>query len=258
MSVAAGPLLRAEGLRKRFGAITALEGVDLSLAGGEICGLIGPNGSGKTTLFDCCTGLLRAEEGRVYLASEEITGWPPHRIARVGGMVRSFQRVSVFGSMTVEENLLAAGQARAFPNTASTFLRGPRSRARSAAIRRRAADLLALLELSHAREALTNALSYGQQKLVQFASALLVQPRLALLDEPFAGVNPVLIERMANTIRWANRELGTTFLIIEHNIDELARLCPRIAVLHQGAKIADGPPGAILADTRVVEAYLGG
>jgi monoamine oxidase len=113
VSMEAGPLFRAEGLCKRFGAITALQGVDLSLAGGEICGLIGPNGSGKTTLFDCCTGLLRAEEGRVYLASEEVTGWPSHRISRVAGMVRSFQRVSVFGSMTVEEHLLAAGQARA-------------------------------------------------------------------------------------------------------------------------------------------------
>jgi branched-chain amino acid transport system ATP-binding protein len=251
-------ILDIRGLSKTYGAIRALQSVDLAVRPGELCGLIGPNGSGKTTLFDCCTGLAAPDAGAVVLDGRDVTRWPMHRVARDGRMLRSFQKTVVFGTMTVEDNLVLAGQMFTFPGIASTFLHGPATRRRDGRLRERARTLIELVGLAPMRTAPARAMSFGQQKLLQFASVLMPDPRIVLLDEPLAGINPVLIERIAEAIQRANRDLGTTFVVIEHNIDVLVGICPRIVVLSQGAKIADGSPAAIIRDARVVEAYLGG
>ncbi len=244
-------------LSKRFGAVQALQGIELDIRPGELCGLIGPNGSGKSTLFDCCTGLTRADQGRVRLDGADITEWMPHRIALRGQLRRSFQRNVVFGSMRVRDNLLLAGQAKAVPGIAAAFARTPGARRAMAAVASRADELLEMTELARLADRPAAELSVGQQKLLQFAATLMPSPRVVLLDEPFAGVNPVLIDRLAQSIRWANERIGATIVVIEHNIEQLFRLCTRVVVLNAGTLIADGTPDAVAAEERVVQAYLG-
>ena len=256
-SRASGGSLGISKLYKSFGAVHALAGIDLSIARGELCGLIGPNGSGKSTLFDCCTGLTRPDSGTVKLDDLDITDWSQHRIALQGRLRRSFQRNVVLGSMTVRENLLLAGQTQALPSIARSFLHTAANRRTMQAVGDRADELLGLVDLEGLRDTHASELSVGQQKLLQFAATLMPSPRIVLLDEPFAGVNPVLIERLVTSIRWANEQLRSTIIIIEHNIEELFSLCRRVVVLNAGELIADGSPGAVAADEHVVKAYLG-
>jgi branched-chain amino acid transport system ATP-binding protein len=255
--VSAGPVLRIAGLRKRYGGIVALDGVDVAVAGGELLGIIGPNGSGKSTLFDCATGLVPPDAGGVELDGEDVTGRPLHALA-ARGLVRSFQKTAVFGSLSLLDNLIAAGQARACAGTWPAFALGPAARRRTAVLAERARGMLEALDLAAVAEAPAAAISFGQQKLLQFASCLMSGPRLVLLDEPLAGVNTVLIERMVAHVRRANAAAGTTFVIIEHNTDVLLGLCARVIVLARGRVLAAGPPEVVARDPRVVEAYLGG
>lgn len=251
------PALEVRNLSKRFGAVHALENVSLRIERGDLCGLIGPNGSGKSTLFDCCTGLTSPDRGEIRLDGIDVTRWNQHEIALRGGLRRSFQRNVVLGSMTVEENLLLAGQAQALPSIVRSFV-GLRSVRRAmSGIAERVDEMLDLVELQHVRYNLAGELSVGQQKLLQFGAALMPRPKIVLLDEPFAGVNPVLIERLTESIRWANGTLGATILLIEHNIEELFSLCQRIVVMNAGELIADGPPESVSEDETVVRAYLG-
>lgn len=235
-----------------------LKGVTLAINKGEVHAVMGPNGSGKSTLFDCVTGLQRADAGTVHLDGIDITGWPMHRIAHEGTMLRSFQKTVVFATMTPEENLIAAGQMFDFPSLLSTFSAGPASRRRIARLRERASHLIEMVGLSHVRDQDAGKLSFGQQKLLQFACCLMPEPQLILLDEPLAGVNPVLIGRIVESIRDANSELGITFVVIEHNIDVMMSLCQRVVVLDQGAVLDQGDPETIMRSQKVVEAYLGG
>ena len=252
------PLLSIRNVSKNYGVVAAVNDVSLDVAKGEICGVIGPNGSGKSTLFDCVTGLQKPSAGSVSLAGTDITGWPINRIAREGGLLRSFQRTVVFETATPEENLIISGQMFRFPNILSTFSIGPASRRRIATLRDEARAMLDLIGLAHVAHMPAGKLSGGQQKLLQFGSMLISRPKLILLDEPLAGINPKLIESVVATISRANRDLGVTFVIIEHNIDVMMSLCQRVIVLDQGAILAEGPPAAIVSDKRVVEAYLGG
>ena len=251
-------ILRVEELRKNYGGVPALQGIDFQLTRGEVCGLIGPNGSGKSTLFDCCTGLQKSDGGRVLLKGIDITQWPMNRIAREGRLLRSFQKTVVFPTMDSEENLILAGQMARFPGIASTFSIGRRSRERVAALRERARELIAVSGLERVAHLPAGNLSGGQQKLLQFATMLMPEPELVLLDEPLAGINPILIERVIECIRTGNRQFGITFLIIEHNTDVLMDLSHRVIVMHQGQKLADDTPAAIVRNPAVVEAYLGG
>ncbi|MGJ7568260.1 ABC transporter ATP-binding protein [Variovorax sp. GB1R11] len=251
-------MLRIEGLRKNYGAVAALQGVDIEVRRGEVMGLIGPNGSGKSTLFDCCTGLQRSDSGRVLLKGVDITGWPMNRIAREGRFLRSFQKTVVFPTLDSEENLVLAGQMSRFPNVLSTFWVGPSARKRIQALRERAKELIEVTGLARVAHLPAGHMSGGQQKLLQFASMLMPEPELILLDEPLAGINPVLIEKVIQCIEHANQKLGVTFVVIEHNTDVLMNLSHRVVVLHQGAKLADATPDEVVRNSEVIEAYLGG
>jgi branched-chain amino acid transport system ATP-binding protein len=252
------PILEIAGLSKSYGAIKAVDEVDLHVGRGEICGLIGPNGSGKSTFFDCSTGLAKPDGGMVTLDGENITGWPLDRIAREGRMLRSFQKTVVFSALDIEENLVTAGQMFTFPGVLSTFGIGATARNRVAALRKRARELIDLTGLGHVAHMPAGKLSGGQQKLIQFASMLMPEPKLILLDEPMAGINPKLVEQVVETIRVANTSFGVSFLIIEHDIDVVTSLCGRVIVLDQGRKLAEGSPDEIVQNQAVREAYLGG
>ncbi|MGR9214460.1 ABC transporter ATP-binding protein (plasmid) [Rhizobium leguminosarum] len=252
------PLLEIKNLSKSYGAVKAVDDVSIHIDRGEIAGLIGPNGSGKSTFFDCSTGLAKPDAGTVVLDGQDITGWSLNRIAREGRMLRSFQKTVTFKSLDVEENLVIAGQMFTFPSIASTFGLGKMSRKRIDGLRERARDLIKMAGLWDVRHQPAGNLSGGQQKLIQFASMLMPEPKLILLDEPMAGINPKIIERVVDTILYANKSLGVSFLVIEHNIDVVTSICQRVIVLDQGAKLVEGLPGDIIQDQRVREAYLGG
>ncbi|MGM5058240.1 ABC-type branched-subunit amino acid transport system ATPase component [Rhizobium leguminosarum] len=252
------PLLEIKNLSKSYGAVKAVNDVSIHIDRGEIAGLIGPNGSGKSTFFDCSTGLAKPDAGTVILDGQDITGWSLNRIAREGRMLRSFQKTVTFKSLDVEENLVIAGQMFTFPSIASTFGLGKMSRQRIDGLRERARDLIKMAGLWDVRHQPAGNLSGGQQKLIQFASMLMPEPKLILLDEPMAGINPKIIERVVDTILYANKSLGVSFLVIEHNIDVVTSICQRVIVLDQGAKLVEGLPGDIIQDQRVREAYLGG
>jgi ABC-type branched-subunit amino acid transport system ATPase component len=257
MSTNQDTILSVEGLRKRYGGVPALQGVDFDIRRGEVCGLIGPNGSGKSTLFDCCTGLQRSDSGKVVLNGRDITGWSMNRISREGRLVRSFQKTVVFHSLNAEENLVLAGQMSSFPGLLSTFSIGPGASRRVRRLRERAVELIEVAGLQRVAHLPAGNMSGGQQKLLQFALMLMPEPELILLDEPLAGINPMLIEKVIESIRDANRRLGVTFVVIEHNTDVLMDLSHRVIVLHQGTKLAEGEPESIVRNPQVIEAYLG-
>ncbi len=252
------PLLEIKNLRKSYGAVKAVNDVSIHINRGEIAGMIGPNGSGKSTFFDCSTGLAKPDTGTVKLDGQDITGWSLNRIAREGRMLRSFQKTVVFKSLDVEENLIIAGQMFTFPSLWSTFGLGRMSRQRVSGLRERARELIKMAGLWDVRHQPAGNLSGGQQKLIQFASMLMPEPKLILLDEPMAGINPKIIERVVDTILYANKSLGVSFLVIEHNIDVVTSICQRVIVLDQGQKLVEGLPQDIIQDQRVREAYLGG
>jgi len=252
------PILEIKNLAKSYGAVKAVNDVSMHIDRGEIAGLIGPNGSGKSTFFDCSTGLAQPDSGTVTLDGQDITGWSLNRIAREGRMLRSFQKTVTFRSLDVEENLIIAGQMFTFPSLWSTFGLGAKSRNRIAGLRERARDLIKMAGLWDVRHQPAGNLSGGQQKLIQFASMLMPEPKLILLDEPMAGINPKIIERVVETILYANKSLGVSFLVIEHNIDVVTSICQRVIVLDQGMKLVEGLPHDIIQDQRVREAYLGG
>ncbi|MEU8820777.1 ABC transporter ATP-binding protein [Actinoplanes sp. NPDC048796] len=230
-------------LRKAFGGVTALDGATVEFHEGKVNALIGPNGSGKTTYFNCVTGMIKPDSGRVTYQGRDLTGKAPHRIARAG-LGRTFQLCRTFPRMTALENVLAAV---------------PRGGLRSAGSRadiEKAMSWLTRLGIEHLAGSEARDMSWGQQKLLELAGVLMAEPETVLLDEPAGGVNPALLDRIGTLIRQLNAE-GRTFVIVEHNMDLVMSISDHIVVFDRGRPIAEGPPSVIRSDERVLGAYLG-
>jgi branched-chain amino acid transport system ATP-binding protein len=255
MNADATPLLRVQGLCKRFGGHAAVREVSFTLAEGCIGGLIGPNGAGKTTLFNCLTGALAPSAGRVALRGRDITGQRPDQIFRAG-LARTFQIPRPFPAMTVLENVMLAPPGQLGERFWANWLRPAQVRAQEARTLAAARHWLDFVGLSPLEHQPARVLSGGQRKLLELARVMVAEPRLVLLDEPGAGVNPALLQQIVERIAELNRQ-GVSFLVIEHNMDLVARLCHPVMVMAQGELLTSGAAGAVLSDPRVVEAYLG-
>jgi len=247
-------LLSTEGVAKAFGGVHALTDCTLEVQEGSIAGLIGPNGSGKTTLFNVVTGYERVDRGHVYLGGREITNAPPDKVF-AAGIGRTFQLTRVFPRLTVMENMIVAAQHKE-RGRGWGGMHMPLARAGGPATRRRATELLEFTTIAKYAGALADTLSYGQRKLLEMAYVLMAEPAIVLLDEPAGGVNPTLITLIADRIRQLNSQ-GTTFLIVEHNMDFVMGLCDQVTVLDYGTAVVTGPPDVIRSDHRVLDAYLG-
>ena len=243
-------ILAVRDLRKHYGAIRAVDGVSFDVAQGEIVGVIGPNGSGKTTLFNSILGQIRPSDGRVELRGEDITGMAPLELAR-RGVGRTFQTLQVFTRLSVRDNLIAAGQE--FRGSMSARLFAPRDAGLGGA----ADHLIERFRLQHVAYAPAGSLSYGQQKLVDIAMAFMPAPRLVLLDEPCAGVNPSLVDELRELLLAMNREQGGSVVVVEHNMDFIMRLCPLVICMVEGRVLAEGPPSEVQSNRQVLDAYLG-
>jgi branched-chain amino acid transport system ATP-binding protein len=244
--------LEVRALTKRFGGLTALDEVSLYVNRGEIVGLIGPNGSGKTTLFNCVTGLLKPNSGKIFfLGGIDLTGKSPHTIIQEG-VSRTFQITRVFPSLTVIENMLVSISHKNESKIKSLYEGNSAHEAEKA---KELLDFVGILELS---DQPGGELSYGQQKLLELASSLMQNPKLILLDEPTAGVNPTLINKIVNRIQEANRRFRMTFFIIEHNMDVIMNISMRIYALATGKILVEGDPEKVRNCPEVLESYLGG
>ena len=248
-------MLEVSGLLKAFGNLRAVDGVDLAIEAGTITGLIGPNGAGKTTLFNLIAGALAPEAGAIRFMGERIDGLTPDRIF-TRGLARTFQVPRPFPQMTVLENLMLVPPHQAGERFWNNWVRAGRVRGEERRARERAREVLELCALADKAGETAGRLSGGQQKLLELARVLIAEPKLILLDEPAAGVNPVLLETLVDRIVRLNRR-GVTFLVIEHNLDLVMSVCRPIAVMAQGRLIYHGDAAGVRKDRRVLDAYLG-
>lgn len=247
--------LRLTGVVKHFGGITAVDEVSLDLGEAPIVGLIGPNGSGKSSLFHCISGFYVPDAGEIAYQGAPLHALPPHRINRLG-IVRTFQFSRILPFMTVLDNLLAIAPGQSGERLSQVFLNRRRMRRDEARLRGEAGRILELLKLDHLAGQPAGRLSYGQQKLLEIGRVLIGKPKLILLDEPTAGVNPTLIREIVAIIKKLRRERIQCF-IVEHNMPLICEICERVLVMDAGTLIFDGEPEASQADPRVIEAYLG-
>jgi branched-chain amino acid transport system ATP-binding protein len=249
-------ILEVEGLVRHFGGVAAVDGATLDVLEGSVTALIGPNGAGKTTLFNLISGFYRPERGTIRFGGQRIDGQPPHRIAQ-RGLVRTFQITKALARMTVLDNVMLAAPGQPGERLWRVLTTPRAVRSREEAVRRRAQEMLKIVRLDALADDYALTLSGGQRKLLEFARALMSSPTMVMLDEPMAGVNPSLGLELLEHMRTLRHDLGTTFLLIEHDMEVVMTVSERVIVMNEGKVIADGPPQEVRANRQVIEAYLG-
>src|SRR5665811_2044212 len=248
------PLLQAEGVIMRFGGLIAVNNVSMTVNEGEILGLIGPNGAGKTTFFNCLTGLYKPTEGHVRLCGVELP--PKPRAVVQAGMARTFQNIRLFANMTALENVMVGRYCRTSSMAITSILHGPKFKREEAETRARAQELLDFVGLGDSTEHLARNMPYGNQRRLEIARALATDPKLVLLDEPTAGMNP-LETRQASELIFKIRDTGLAVVVIEHDMRFIFNLCDRVLCLVRGETLIEGTPNEVQSDPRVIEAYIG-
>ena len=249
-------LLETQGIRKEFGGLVANQDVDFTVPEGGIVSLIGPNGAGKTTFFNMLTGVYKPTAGRIVFAGEDMTGKPPHAFTQ-RGIGRTFQNIRLFQNMTALENVLVGMHTRLKGNLFEAILRTPRIRREERDARERARELLDFCSLQRREAVIGRNLSYGDQRRLEVARALATQPKLLLLDEPTAGMNPQETSEFTTFVAKLRADQGLSVLLIEHDMKVVMGISDRVTVLDYGERIAEGTPQEIQKDERVIEAYLG-
>ena len=253
----ARPVLAVQSLTRRFGGVTAVDRCSFEVEAGGITGIIGPNGAGKTTLFNLVSGALRPDSGRILFDGEDVAGGSTHALFH-RGIVRTFQIPHEFGRLTVLENLMVVPPRQPGERLWHAWLSPGRVRRREREVRERAEETLRFLTLWESRDQLAMHLSGGQKKLLELGRAMMTEPRLVLLDEPGAGVNPTLLVGLRDMIRELNHRHGYTFVIIEHDMELVTALCDPVIVLAEGSVLVSGTMDTVRRDPRVIDAYLGG
>ncbi len=250
------PILAVQDVTKSFGGIRAVDECSLEVQPGRITGLIGPNGAGKSTLFNVIAGLYAPDTGQVYFEGDRVDGLPPYRIVR-RGLMKTFQIPRELRNMTVLENLMVASPPITGERLTDLMLHPFDVRKSEAEAIERAEGVLQTVGLRNLRDEYAKNLSGGQKKLIELARALMARPKLVLLDEPIAGVNPTLAQRILSVIE-SLRDAGVTFFLIEHDMDVVMKRCQWIIVMHQGRRLVEGLPDEIKANPKVIDSYLGG
>lgn len=250
------PMILVRDLHKSFGGVKAVNGISFDVAGGGITGLIGPNGAGKSTVVNIISGFHRSDSGSVSLAGSDITNWPPHRVAQVG-LIRTFQVARELQRLTVLENMMLSPKRQLGENPVNAIVQRKHIRREEDRHLDHALDLLERFQLLHQRDEYAGNLSGGQKKLLELARALMADPKIVLLDEPMAGINPSLARTLQEIIAALAEEQGRTFLIIEHNLEVVESICDHVVVMAEGRLLAQGTMEVLRENEQVIAAYLG-
>ena len=249
-------VLKTEHLSIQFGGLRAVDDVDLEIREGDLYGLIGPNGAGKTTVFNMLTGVYKPTSGKIYLCGQDITGKPPVEINHLG-IARTFQNIRLFGSLTVRENVMVGLSGQIPCSVAESIFRLPRHKKSEEEFCERADKLLDVFQLREFGDVLASNLPYGKQRELEIARAMATNPKLLLLDEPAAGMNPKETEELMDEIRFIRKEFDMTILLIEHDMRLVSGICEKLTVLNFGTSLSVGDTATVLSDPAVIKAYLG-